>query len=108
MHIWCWAGAQLLNHIRLTSETPWTVAPRLLCSWDSPGKNTGVGCHCLLQGIFLTQGSNPHLLHWQTDSLPLAKLKQYGGLCINYNDVVDEYGTLKYDYHIKREKQAIK
>ena len=35
---------------------------RLLCPWDSPGKNTGVGCHALLQGIFLTQGSNPCLL----------------------------------------------
>ena len=31
---------------------------RLHCSWDSPGKSTGVGCHALLQGIFLTQGSN--------------------------------------------------
>ena len=31
---------------------------RLLYTWDSPGKNTGVGCHFLLQGIFLTQGSN--------------------------------------------------
>ena len=30
----------------------WTVAARLLCRWDSPGKNTGVGCHALLQGIF--------------------------------------------------------
>ena len=30
---------------------------------DSPGKNPGVGCHTLLQGIFLTQGSNPSLLH---------------------------------------------
>jgi len=36
---------------------------RLLCPWDSPGKNTGVGCHSLLQGIFLTQGSNPGLQH---------------------------------------------
>ena len=35
---------------------------RLLCPWDSPGKNTGVGCHFLLQGIFLTQGLNPGLL----------------------------------------------
>ena len=35
---------------------------RLLRPWDSPGKNTGVGCHALLQGIFLTQGSNLHLL----------------------------------------------
>ena len=32
--------------------------PRLLCPWDSPGKNTGVDCHALLQGIFLTQGWN--------------------------------------------------
>ena len=31
---------------------------RLLCLWDSPGKNTGVGCHFLLQGIFLAQESN--------------------------------------------------
>ena len=47
---------------------------RLLCPWDSPGKNTGVGCHFLLQGIFPTQGSNLHflcLLLWQEDSLPL-------------------------------------
>ena len=34
---------------------------RLLCPSDSPGKNTGVGCYALLQGIFLTQGLNPHL-----------------------------------------------
>ena len=32
---------------------------RLLCPWDSPGKNTGMGCHSLLQRIFPTQGSNP-------------------------------------------------
>ena len=36
---------------------------KLLCPWDSPGKNTGVGCHSLLQGIFRTQGSNPGVLH---------------------------------------------
>ena len=41
---------------------------------NSLGKNTGVGPHALLQGIFLTKGSNPcllYLLHWQADSLPL-------------------------------------
>ena len=43
--------------------TLWTVACRLLCPWNSPGKNTGVHCHSLLQGIFLTQGSNPGLPH---------------------------------------------
>ena len=36
---------------------------RLLCPRNSPGKNTAVGSYSLLQGIFLTQGLNPHLLH---------------------------------------------
>ena len=43
--------------------TLWTF----LCPWNFPGKNTGVGCHLLLQGTFLTQGLNPCLLHWQVD-----------------------------------------
>ena len=45
---------------------------RLLCPWHSLGKNTGVGCHPLLQGLFLTQGLNVHLLgllHWQAGFL---------------------------------------
>ena len=49
----------------------------LLCPWDSPGKNTGVCCHALLQGIFWTQGSNLQLLHcrwvlygWATGEAP--------------------------------------
>ena len=45
---------------------------RLLCPWDFPGKNVGMGCHFLLQGIFPTQGLNPHLLHWQVGFLPLS------------------------------------
>ena len=42
---------------------------------DSPGKNTGMGCHALFQEIFPTQGSKPYLLclmHWEADSLPLV------------------------------------
>ena len=42
--------------------------------WNFPGKNAGVGCHFLLQEIFLTQGSKPRLLHWQADSLSLSHL----------------------------------
>ena len=57
-----------INHVRLF-VVPWTVAARLLCPWDFPGKKTGVGCYFLLQGVFLTQESNPRLLHWQADSL---------------------------------------
>ena len=45
--------------------TLWTVAARLLCSWNFSGKNTGVGCHFLLQGIFPAQESNPCLLYLQ-------------------------------------------
>ena len=45
---------------------------RLLCPWDFPGKNTGVGCHFLLQGIFPTQGSNPGLLHCRQTLYPLS------------------------------------
>ena len=48
----------------------------LLCSGNYPGKNTGVDCHLLFQGIFPTQGSKPHLLHWQADSLPLHLLSR--------------------------------
>ena len=40
---------------------------RLLCPWDFPGKNTGIGCHFLLWEIFLTQESDLCLLHWQAD-----------------------------------------
>ena len=57
------------------SVTPWTVARQLLCPWNFPGKNTGVGCHFPLQGIFLSQGLSLCLLcllNWQVDSLPLG------------------------------------
>ena len=57
--------ACILNHLSLVSNSlqPYGLYPtRLLCPWDSPGKNTGTGCHFLLQGIFPTQGLNQHLL----------------------------------------------
>ena len=53
----------------------------LLCPRDSPGKNTGVGCHFLLQGIFLIQGSKPRLLRLtcqQKDSSPRSHLGSPG------------------------------
>ena len=64
---------------------------RLLCPWDSAGKNTGVGCPSLLQEIFPTQGSNPCvlccLLHWQTDSLPLMPPGNPQVILIDQNSV---------------------
>ena len=54
-----------------------TCIARLLCPWDSSGKDTGVGCHFLFQGIFATQGLTLRLLcllHWQAGYLPLVLL----------------------------------
>ena len=53
MHVWVHAQS------RGTFCDHGLLPARLLCPWDFPGKNTGVGCQALLQGIFLTQGSNP-------------------------------------------------
>ena len=67
--------AQSVSHIQLFA-TPWTIynpSGSSVCG-IFPGKNTGVGCHVLLQEISPTQGLNPHLLHWQVDSLPLSHL----------------------------------
>ena len=64
---------------------PYGLQPaRLLCPWDSLGKNTGVGCHALLQGVFLTHGSDLHLLcllYCQAGSLPLAPPGRPIGMC---------------------------
>ena len=64
--------AQLLSCAQLF-VTLWTVGSL----WDFPGKNTGVGYHFFLRGVFPTQGSNPCplcLLHGQADSLLLCLL----------------------------------
>ena len=71
----------------LTLCNPMDCSLRFLCPWNSLGKNTGVGCHALLQGMFLTQGEKPHLLrllHWQvgsfiTSDIWEAQFKNTGG-----------------------------
>ena len=67
-------GVCVLSHVQLFA-TPWTVAHQVPL-WNFPGNNTGMGCHYLLQGIFLIQGSKlclpvSHisrqiLYHWAT------------------------------------------
>ena len=68
---------------------PYGLQPtRFLCPWDSPGKNTGVSCHCLLQEIFSTQGLNPLLLpvlNWRTGSSALAPPEKPGTIGRNVN-----------------------
>ena len=65
--------AQSLRCVQLF-EALWTVARQALLSMGFPSKNIRVGFHNLLRGIFPTQGSSPHLLFWQVDSLPLSYL----------------------------------
>ena len=60
------------------SLQPYELQPaRLLCPWDSPGKNTGVGCHALLQGIFATQGSNLDFPHWRLIPYRVSQQESY-------------------------------
>ena len=88
LNVLCWVlnngyvGVKWSHSVVSDSLWPQGLQPtRLLCPWDSPGKNTGVGCPALLQRIFLTQRWNPCLLHlqlWQADSLLLSHLGWWG------------------------------
>ena len=71
---------------------------RPLCPWDSPGKNSGVGCHACLQGIFLTQGLNSSFLlgrqilyHWATQE---ANHYIHIHTCMHECSVTQLYSTL--------------
>ena len=73
----CVCAACLITHFSRAQldVTPWTVVYQAPLSMRLSKQNTGVGYHALLQGTFLTQGLNPHLLcllNWQAASLPLA------------------------------------
>ena len=68
-YLWCLQACSVMSD----SLQPHGLPASILCPRDSPGKNTGVGCHFLLQEVFPTQESNLcflHFLHWQVDSLP--------------------------------------
>ena len=79
IRVWKYAPSNSTCVLMSDSLRPCGPKPtRFLCPWDSPGKNNRVGCHFLLQEIFPTQGSNPHLLcflPWQANFfLPLCHL----------------------------------
>ena len=69
--IHCWLGGALWSGRELNVP---------LCPCNSPGKNSGMGCHSFLQGIFPTQGSNPSLLHRRQILYPLSR---QGGLNVD-------------------------
>ena len=61
-----------------TFATPWTVGQQAVLSMGFPRQEYWSGLHFLLQEIFLTQGLNPNLLHWQVDSLQFSNLGNPG------------------------------
>ena len=63
-----------LTKVMSDPVTPWTVAHQAPLSMRFPKQEYWSRLHFFLQGIFLTQGSNPHFLHCQADSLPLSHL----------------------------------
>ena len=102
---------KLLSRIRLFA-TPQTVARQAPPSWDFPVKNTGVGCHFLLQGIFLTQGSNPGLLHCRQTLYPLSHQgSRYSGTEILRFFILGVFPTKKtcsvYAFFLKTKKMII-
>ena len=73
---WKWSRSAMSD-----SSGPHGLYPTsLLCPWNFPGKSTGVGCHFLLQGLFLMQGLNPGLLHCRQTLYPLSHQVSQGNL----------------------------
>ena len=66
-----WSGLPFPSHVQIVYDPMDCSLPGSFCPWDFQGKNTRVGCHFLLSGIFPAQRLNLHLLHWQAGSLPL-------------------------------------
>ena len=98
------ARAHSLSSVQLFA-TPWTRVHQAPLSVNSPGKNIGVSCHFLPQGIFPTQGLNLHLLHWQANSLPLNYLRSpiyyvslFNIICFMYIFVIS-VGFSEYKYN---------
>ena len=84
---WKWSRPVVSDSLQAHGLQP----TRFLHPWDSPGKNTGVGCHFLLQGIFLTQGSNPGLCIvgrrfaiWATREVMSPKLGSNRKICNHF------------------------
>ena len=89
-----WTCVHAQSHLTLCDPIGCS-STRLLCPWDFPGKNTGVGYHFLSQGIFLTQGSNLrlcvsyisrwiiyHCTTWETLYLSICHLSTYTYVCV--------------------------
>ena len=83
--VWCWPSCltnqcldfctftvDIITGCVLVAQSCPTLCDPMVCPWNSPHKNTGVGCHSLLQGIFPTRGLNPGLLHCRRTLYPLS------------------------------------
>ena len=101
--------AQLLQSCLTLCDPMDSSPPGSSIHGDSPGKNTGVGCHALLQGIVPIQGLNLHLLsllYYQVGSLPLAPLEKpmmflsAWSWCLGKEGVLSASWIVKLDPHL--------
>ena len=109
-HLTSFSGLECVSR-SVMSDSSWLhgLGPtRLLHPWDFPGKNTGVGCHSLLQGIFLTQGSNLGLLRCRQilPSEPSGKSKIQNVYQI-LKSYIRKYFTLRWEFLHKRVIYAV-
>ena len=94
-------------------QTPGLQSTRLLCPWNFPGKNTGMGCHSILQGIFLNQGSTLAGRFFTTEPKPSFRLLAFQAAAKNKSHIlvfislllsllpaVNLWGTLPDEGHI--------
>ena len=105
--IWCFSCTCIKVLIAQSCPTLWDpmqCSPRLLCPWNSPGKNTGAGSHYLLQGIFPTQGWNSGIMYCrqilyylshQRSPIPVIKFN----LQIRHNERLTTITTNKIQLH---------
>ena len=75
---------------------------RLLCPWNFPGKNTRVGCHFLLQGIFPTQGWNLCLQHWDSGAYFISGIVSWSYIVHSFKSSLLQWGRFSF-YFIDEE-----
>ena len=91
IHLSCESESEVLSRFRLFATPRIVACAKLLRLWDFQGKSTGVGCHFLLQGILLTQGSNPGLSHCRQTLYRLSHQERLSCRCV---DSLGEEGRL--------------
>ena len=93
VHLFCTKHVCSVSHSVMSNslQPHWLYSVRLFCPWNSPGENSGVGCHSLLQGIIQTQGLNPGLLHCRQIVYHLSHQGSSQSVCNHVHRLVADF-----------------